>query len=168
MGGKCGLIGAAPMGTEASLDMQSILNGRTITGIVEGDAVSDILLPVLIDLYKQGRMPFDKMITYYPFEKINEAVADAEKGKTLKAVLKFQFTAIHRNKKSGHEKPGFFLPMKNAAIKVQDNWSHRNISVNGSRKNIYFSRSDAETLRTATKDITSQDRSKRAVLKPAQ
>ena len=89
MGGKCGLIGAPPMGTEVSLDMQSILNGRTVTGIVEGDAVSDILLPVLIDLYKQGRMPFDKMITYYPFEKINEAVADAEKGKTLKAVLKF-------------------------------------------------------------------------------
>ena len=89
MGGKCGLIGAAPMGVRASLDMQSILNGRTITGIVEGDAVSDILLPVMIDLYKNGKMPFDKMIKYYPFEKINEAVADAEAGKTLKAVLKF-------------------------------------------------------------------------------
>jgi len=89
MGGKCGLIGAPPMGTEVSFDMQSILNGRTITGIVEGDAVSDILLPVLIDLYKHGRMPFDKMITYYPFEKINEAVADVEKGNTLKAVLRF-------------------------------------------------------------------------------
>ncbi len=89
MGGKCGLIGAAPMGVRASLDMQSILNGRTVTGIVEGDAISDILLPVMIDLYKQGRMPFDKMIKYYPFEKINEAVADVEKGKTLKAILKF-------------------------------------------------------------------------------
>jgi aryl-alcohol dehydrogenase len=89
MGGKCGLIGAAPMGVRASLDMQSILNGRTITGIVEGDAVSDVLLPILIDLYKQGRLPFDKMITYYPFDKINEAVADAEAGKALKAVLRF-------------------------------------------------------------------------------
>jgi aryl-alcohol dehydrogenase len=43
----------------------------------------------MIDLYKQGRMPFDKMIKYYPFEKINEAVADVEKGRTLKAILKF-------------------------------------------------------------------------------
>ena len=89
MGGKCGLIGAAPMGVRASLDMQSILNGRTITGIVEGDAISDILIPKLIDLYKQGRMPFDKMITYYPFEEINQAIADAESGKVLKAVLRF-------------------------------------------------------------------------------
>lgn len=89
MGGKCGLIGAAPMGTEVSLDMQSILNGRTIIGIVEGDATSDILIPKLIDLYKLGRLPFDKMITYYPFEEINKAVADAEAGKTLKAVLRF-------------------------------------------------------------------------------
>ena len=89
MGGKCGLIGAAPMGTEVSLDMQSILNGRTIIGIVEGDAISDILIPKLIDLYKQGRLPFDKMITYYPFDQINQAAEDAETGKTLKAVLRF-------------------------------------------------------------------------------
>ena len=89
MGGKCGLIGAPPMGTEVSLDMQTILNGRTVTGIVEGDAVSDILLPVLIDLYKQGKMPFDKMIKYYPFENINDAVADVHAGNALKVVLKF-------------------------------------------------------------------------------
>ncbi len=88
-GGVCGLIGAAPMGVRASIDMQSLLNGRTVVGIVEGDATSDILLPILIDLYKQGRMPFDKMIKYYPFEEINQAIEDAEKGVTLKAVLRF-------------------------------------------------------------------------------
>ena len=88
-GGKCGLIGAAPMGTEVSLDMQNLLNGRTVTGIVEGDAVSGILIPKLIDLYKQGRLPFDKMIQYYPFDKINTAVEDVAKGKVIKAVLRF-------------------------------------------------------------------------------
>jgi aryl-alcohol dehydrogenase len=88
-GGKCGLIGAAPMGTEVSLDMQNLLNGRTVTGIVEGDAISSILIPELIEFYKQGRLPFDKMIKYYPFDQINQAVEDVAKGNTLKAVLKF-------------------------------------------------------------------------------
>ena len=77
------------MGTEVSLDMQTLLDGRTVTGIVEGDAVSGILIPKLIELYKQGRLPFDKMIKFYPFEEINQAVEDAGKGKVIKAVLRF-------------------------------------------------------------------------------
>jgi len=89
MGGKCGLVGAAPMGTEVSLDMQTLLDGRSVYGIVEGDAVSSVLIPKLIDLYKLGRLPFDKMIEYYPFDKINQAVEDVQSGKVIKAVLKF-------------------------------------------------------------------------------
>lgn len=88
MPGVCGLIGVAPFGVEASLDMQTILNGRTIKGIVEGDSVPDIFIPQLIELYKQGRFPFDRMITFYPFDQINQAAEDSEKGKTLKAVLR--------------------------------------------------------------------------------
>ncbi|MBN1833273.1 MAG: NAD(P)-dependent alcohol dehydrogenase [Deltaproteobacteria bacterium] len=89
MGGKCGLIGAAPMGTEVTFDMQTLLDGRSVMGIVEGDAVSGILIPKLIELYKQGRLPFDKMIEYYPFDQINQAVEDLQSGKVIKAVLKF-------------------------------------------------------------------------------
>ncbi|HUJ68436.1 MAG TPA: NAD(P)-dependent alcohol dehydrogenase, partial [Syntrophorhabdales bacterium] len=60
-----------------------------VVGIVEGDCVSSIFIPQLLDLYKAGRFPFEGMIRTYPFEKINEAVEDSEKGKTLKAVLRF-------------------------------------------------------------------------------
>jgi aryl-alcohol dehydrogenase len=88
MGGTCGLIGVAPVGVEANLDMQTLLDGRTVKGIVEGDCVSDILIPQLIDLYKQGRFPFDRLIKFYSLEQINEAAEDSEKGRTLKAVLK--------------------------------------------------------------------------------
>ncbi len=88
IGGICGLIGVAPMGTEVNLDMQNILNGRTLMGIVEGDTVPELFIPKLIDLYKQGRFPFDKMIKYYSFDQINEAAEDSEKGKVLKAILR--------------------------------------------------------------------------------
>lgn len=88
IGGTCGLIGVAPMGVEVSLDMQNILNGRAIKGIVEGDCIPDILIPRLIELYRQGRFPFDRLIKFYSLEQINVAAEDSEKGKTLKAVLK--------------------------------------------------------------------------------
>jgi aryl-alcohol dehydrogenase len=86
--GVCGLIGVAPFGVEASLDMQSILNGRTIRGIVEGDSIPDLFIPRLIELYMQGRFPFNRMINFYPFDQINQAAEDSEQGRTLKAVLR--------------------------------------------------------------------------------
>jgi aryl-alcohol dehydrogenase len=85
--GVCGLTGVVPPGTEVSLDMDLIMNGRTVRGILGGDAIADLFIPKLVDLYYQGRFPFDKMITYYPFEAINEAVEDMEKGRVIKPVL---------------------------------------------------------------------------------
>jgi aryl-alcohol dehydrogenase len=88
MGGVCGLIGVAPAGVEVKLDMQTVLDGRTVKGVVEGDCIPDIFIPQLIDLYKQGRFPFDRLLKFYSLDQINEAAEDSEKGKTLKAVLK--------------------------------------------------------------------------------
>jgi aryl-alcohol dehydrogenase len=86
--GVCGLIGVAPVGMEVTLDMHSILNGRTVRGIVQGDSIPDIFIPQLIELYKQGRYPFDRMIKFYPLDQINQAAEHSEKGKVLKAVLR--------------------------------------------------------------------------------
>ena len=46
--GVCGLIGAAPLGTEVSLDMNMILLGRALRGIIDGDSIPDIFIPQLI------------------------------------------------------------------------------------------------------------------------
>jgi len=88
LGGTCGLIGVAPMGVEVSLDMQTLLDARTVRGVIEGDCNPDLFIPNLIDLYKQGKFPFDRLIKFYELGQINEAAEDSEKGKTLKAVLK--------------------------------------------------------------------------------
>ena len=88
--GVCGFIGVAPLGTEVSLDMNGILFGRTVRGIIEGDSIPDIFIPRMVDLYAQGRFPFDKMITFYKFDEINKAAEDSEKGKVLKPVLRFE------------------------------------------------------------------------------
>ena len=69
-------------------EIAHLLDGRTVKGIVEGDCIPDIFIPQLIELYKQGKFPFDRLIKFYSLDQINEAAEDSEKGQTLKAVLK--------------------------------------------------------------------------------
>ena len=66
--------------------------GRTIMGITEGGSIPSVFIPHLIDLYRAGRFPFDRMIKFYPFDQINQAAEDSEKGRTLKAILRFGTT----------------------------------------------------------------------------
>ena len=88
IGGVCGLIGVAPVGVEVGLEMQTILNARTIKGIVECDGIPDLFIPKIIELYCQGRFPFDRLIKLYPFDQIEQAVEDMEKGLVIKPILR--------------------------------------------------------------------------------
>lgn len=86
--GVCGVIGVSPLGTEITLDMNGLLFGRTVRGIIEGDSVPDIFIPQLIELWRQGRFPFDRLITFYPLSQIDAAAHASERGEVLKAVLR--------------------------------------------------------------------------------
>ena len=86
--GICGLVGGAPGGTQVSLDMNSIMFGRTITGLLEGESIPDFFIPQLIDFYRDGRFPVDRLVTYYDFDQINQAVEDIKNGSTIKPILK--------------------------------------------------------------------------------
>lgn len=86
--GTCGLVGTAPMGAETSLDINSLVLGRTVRGIVEGDSLPDIFIPQLIELWRQGRFPFDRFITFYRLDQINKAVEEVGQGHVLKPVLR--------------------------------------------------------------------------------
>ncbi|MBA4207977.1 MAG: alcohol dehydrogenase [Parvibaculum sp.] len=85
--GTCGIVGVAPLGTEFKLDMNAVLFGRTVRGIIEGDSIPDIFIPQLIELWRQGRFPFDRLIRFYPLSEIEEAARASERGEVLKAVL---------------------------------------------------------------------------------
>ena len=50
IGGVCGLLGVTPPGTEVVLNMDLIMNARTVKGIIEGDVVPDLFIPRLIEL----------------------------------------------------------------------------------------------------------------------
>jgi aryl-alcohol dehydrogenase len=88
VGGSCAVIGAPPMGTDVALDMNSILVGRTVRGTVEGDSIPQLFIPALLELYAQGRFPFDRLIEVYDFDRIDEAARDSEEGRVVKPVLR--------------------------------------------------------------------------------
>jgi aryl-alcohol dehydrogenase len=92
--GTCGIVGATPEGTEASFNVNDVMiPGRRIMGIVQGDVVSRTFIPELIELYRQGRFPFDRLVKFYNFDDVNQAMADSESGVTIKPILRFESAA---------------------------------------------------------------------------
>ncbi|MFB4301289.1 NAD(P)-dependent alcohol dehydrogenase [Actinomadura sp. NTSP31] len=83
--GVCGLVGVGS--EEYRLDPNLLLMGRTVKGIIEGDAVPHTFIPKMIDLWRRGLFPFDRLIAEYPLDQINQAEADAASGKVVKPVL---------------------------------------------------------------------------------
>jgi aryl-alcohol dehydrogenase len=87
--GSAAAIGAAALGTELTVDYTGLLVGRSVVGVTEGDSDPESFIPVLAELFHQGRLPLDKLVKTYPFSEINQAAADARDGRTIKPVLLF-------------------------------------------------------------------------------
>jgi aryl-alcohol dehydrogenase len=89
--GTCGILGASPQGSEVTLDEVHFMSGgRRLIGIVEGESRPDAFIPALIELHRQGRFPFDRMVKFYSLEQVNEAMADSSSGKTIKPILRLE------------------------------------------------------------------------------
>ncbi|MCD9085767.1 NAD(P)-dependent alcohol dehydrogenase [Stenotrophomonas sp. SY1] len=87
--GVIGVVGASKMGTQASFEINTFLmGGRSIRGVVEGDSVPQVFIPQLVQLYLQGRFPFDRLVKFYRLDQINQAAEDSANGITLKPILR--------------------------------------------------------------------------------
>lgn len=88
--GSLGLVGVPPLTDTLGISTIGVISkGLTVRGIVEGDSEPHRFIPELIELYKQGRFPFDRLIKRYPFERINEAVDASLNGEAIKPLLVF-------------------------------------------------------------------------------
>jgi aryl-alcohol dehydrogenase len=87
--GTCAVIGAPPMGAEVSLDVNSLIPGRRVVGVTEGDSDPETLIPLLARLYAEDRLPLDRLVTHYPFTDIEKAAHDVHTGTTIKPILRF-------------------------------------------------------------------------------
>ena len=73
-----------------SLDSYDMTYGRTVIGSNMGSTRLSIDVPRLVELYQQGRLKLDELITgRYPLEGINEAIASMERGEAIRNVIVF-------------------------------------------------------------------------------
>lgn len=61
--------------------------GIRVQFIMAGSAVPKVFIPKMIEWYKQGRFPIDRLITTFPFDQINDAVKASHDGTAIKPVV---------------------------------------------------------------------------------
>ncbi len=91
-GGRVVLVGIPPSGELASYDPDIVASaGQMLLGAKMGDSVLARDIPWLTELYLQGRLKLDELITgRWSIDQINEAIADTKTGKARRNVIVFQ------------------------------------------------------------------------------
>lgn len=85
--GQAAIVGVTP---EMNIDVHNDLmaEGKSMIGVIEGDSVPQVFIPKLVEFYKAGKFPFDKLVKFYRFDEINQAFEDSSKGVTVKPILR--------------------------------------------------------------------------------
>ena len=86
-GGIFGVVAAPEAETLGGGPHAMLSKGLRVQFIMAGSAIPKVFLPKMIEWYKQGRFPVDKLITTFDFSDINQAVAAATEGRAIKPVL---------------------------------------------------------------------------------
>lgn len=88
--GMLGLIGIPPPEAPMPMSIMDLyMRGLGVKCVVEGDADPQTFIPQLIELYRAGKLPVDRLIKQFPFERINEAFGAAMDGSVIKPVVVF-------------------------------------------------------------------------------
>jgi aryl-alcohol dehydrogenase len=88
--GTVALVGGAKAGTEVAFEIgASLVKGWTFKTVVQGSSVPQVFIPQLIQLWRDGRFPFDKLVTDYTLANINQGFEDSRSGTTVKPVIVF-------------------------------------------------------------------------------
>jgi aryl-alcohol dehydrogenase len=88
--GTVALVGAAKPGTEAVFEIgSSLVKGWTFKTVVQGSSVPQVFIPRMIQLWQEGRFPFERLVRNYTLDEINQGFADSKSGETVKPVIIF-------------------------------------------------------------------------------
>ena len=86
-GGTCALVDP-PAGVTVDFDDQ-VADGATLVISADGHADPHVLIPELVALQAEGKLPLDKLLSFFPFELVNDALSAFREGRVVKPVLRF-------------------------------------------------------------------------------
>jgi len=88
--GVTAMIAPGVPGTEVSVEMLGLLPGKSLRGVVQGDARSKEFIPKLIELWKSGQFPFDRIISFFEsIDSVEAAITAMSNGTVIKPVVIF-------------------------------------------------------------------------------
>ncbi len=89
-GGTATVVGMAPYGTNIELPGLAFLREKKIQGSMMGGVRTTVDIPRYVDLYMQGRLKLDELISCRrPLAEINEAFDDMKRGELARSVIMF-------------------------------------------------------------------------------
>ena len=69
--------------------LQTLLHGgRSLRGLIGGDAAPQVAIPMLLEFWRQGRFPMDRLITSFDFDAIGSAFDAIHHARVIKPVLR--------------------------------------------------------------------------------
>ncbi len=87
--GTCAMVGGAKMTAAVKFNHPDVLlKGKRIIGVLGGGGQTPAFLVSLMELQRDGRFPLDKLVRFYDFADISQAVDDSDNGSTVKPVLR--------------------------------------------------------------------------------
>ncbi|WP_342512090.1 NAD(P)-dependent alcohol dehydrogenase [Sporosarcina sp. FSL K6-1522] len=87
IGGVTAPLAVTSNSLELNTFMDLVISNRSVAGVLMGDSVPQLAVPLLIELHKEGKFPFEKLVKFYKFDDINRASAASNSGETIKPVL---------------------------------------------------------------------------------
>lgn len=100
-GGLCVFASHPESGKRISIDPFELISGKKIQGSWGGDCQPDIDIPRFADLYLQGRLPLEKLITKrYKLHEINEALDDLEAGRVGRPLIEISPLLFEEHRRS--------------------------------------------------------------------
>jgi aryl-alcohol dehydrogenase len=85
--GTAGIV-TRPQGEWTLNVAQLLAGGRKLQGILGGSANPQLFIPLMIDYWRQGRFPFDRLITEFAFADLDRVWEASKAGEVIKPVLK--------------------------------------------------------------------------------
>ncbi|KUM59442.1 hypothetical protein ACN42_g7705 [Penicillium freii] len=88
--GTLAIVGVARAGSSLNIDpLELMMACKRVVGVIEGCANPAVIVPQLIDLYKQGKFPVDRLAKIYAPGDFEQAMADLHSGRVIKPVIKW-------------------------------------------------------------------------------
>ncbi len=90
-GGTVVAVGLPPAGVTADLPAEDLpREEKVVTGSFYGSCLPQLDMPLVLDLFMEGRLPLDRLVTRtFALEEINEAFAAMNAGEVARGVIRF-------------------------------------------------------------------------------